>query len=246
MKLSFNTLPEYIFSSWRNFFDGEHHIKRCIDESVLILVYQGELRFEENGIPVALHANEYYIQRPFTKQTGNAKCSAPKYFYIHFHGEYDELHGLPLRGTFDERHLKPFIEDLNNLGHDASKLEFHKCFYSILFELSKNDNVSPAQQIKNYLLQHYDSALTLDDVSRDLNFSKNHLIRLFRAQYGKTPYRFLTEYRLEKAKQLLSTTNRSCQTIANDVGFDRYSVFYKAFLNYYKITPTQFLLENRK
>lgn len=246
MKLSFNSLPQYVYSSWRNFFDGEHHIKRCIDESVLILVYQGELCFEENGSPVSLRANEYYVQRAFTKQTGFAKCASPKYFYIHFFGDYEEHYGLPLRGTFNSQALKPLIDDLNNLGHDASKLEFHKCFYSILSALSKNHNVSPAQQIKNYLLQHYDTALTLDDVSRALNFSKNHLIRLFKEQYGKTPYRFLTEYRLEKAKQLLSTTNRSCQTIANDVGFDRYSVFYKAFLSYYKITPTQFLLKNRK
>ena len=51
MKLSFDSLPQYLFSSPRQFFEGEHHMERYFDESVLILMRAGELCFEEDGEP---------------------------------------------------------------------------------------------------------------------------------------------------------------------------------------------------
>ena len=84
MKLSFDSLPQYLFSSPRQFFEGEHHMERYFDESVLILMRAGELCFEEDGEPIRLNPGEDYIQRPFIHQTGIAVSHSPSYYYIHF------------------------------------------------------------------------------------------------------------------------------------------------------------------
>ena len=62
MKLDMNILPNYIFSGVRQFFPNEKHISRTFSESVLILMYKGTLRFNEDGLDVELKPGEYYFQ----------------------------------------------------------------------------------------------------------------------------------------------------------------------------------------
>lgn len=245
MKLSLDTLPQFIFSSPRQFLENEHHIERYTSESVLILLRKGHLCFEENGTPVRLNPGEYYIQRPNMYQTGIQPSLSPNYYYIHFYGEYQDR-GLPLHGTFIEERIRKYTDQLDALSYGASSVEIHKNFYAILSELSKTDNDTPAIHIKNFILQNYNKAISLDDISAELNFSKNHIIRIFSSQYGKTPYRFLTEYRLEKARQLLLTTDQTCEQIGYSVGFEEYSIFFKAFRNYYGISPSSYSDSVRK
>lgn len=239
MKLSFDSLPQYLFSSPRQFFEGEHHMERYFDESVLILMRAGELCFEEDGEPIRLNPGEYYIQRPFIHQTGIAVSHSPSYYYIHFYGEFGDM-GLPLFGTFSNEKISRYTTELELLGERASKVERAKNFYSILSELYRAEDKSPASQIKELLILNFDKRYTLDEVCATLNFSKNHLIRIFHEQYGKSPYRFLIEYRLEKARRLFMTTELSCEQVAYSVGFEEYSVFFKAFRKYYGIAPRDF------
>ena len=54
-KLSFEKMPHYIFSANRQFEKNEYHMNRIFNESVLILMRKGVLRFNENGVPVQLN-----------------------------------------------------------------------------------------------------------------------------------------------------------------------------------------------
>ena len=239
MYLSFDSLPQFICFSPRKFYAGEHHMDRRINESVLLLIKSGTLNFEEDGVPISLSAGEYYIQRPSLRQTGKAVSLSPSYYYIHFFGSFGDS-GLPLRGTFDMEIIQKYIDELITIGHDAPKMELHKNLYCILSDLSKPEKDTTAHDIKKYILRNYNKAITLDQICEALNFSKNHLIRVFKKQYGKTPYQFLIEYQLEQARQLLLTTNRSCEQIAYSVGFEDYSVFYRAFKKRFNVAPTHY------
>jgi len=56
---------------------------------------------------------------------------------------------------------------------------------------------------KHYIDQHLQGDITLQQMADSACLSKFHFIRLFRQCYGSTPHQFLTERRMEKAKQLL-------------------------------------------
>ena len=45
------------------------------------MVFEGVLRFRENGIPVEVHPGEYYIQRHGLLQEGKCESDSPKYFF---------------------------------------------------------------------------------------------------------------------------------------------------------------------
>ena len=97
-----------------------------------------------------------------------------------------------------------------------------------------------AENIRSYLLTNFEKQITLDDVRKEVFLSKNQIINVFRAAYGKTPHRYLLDYRLDKACEFLLSTARPVAIIAYAVGFEEYSVFYRAFVAKYGISPADY------
>lgn len=241
LKLSFNKLPHYIYSNHRQFHAHEHHIDRLFNEDVLIVMRKGILRFSEDDQPVELHANEYYIQRAGLKQTGLKESDKPNYFFIHFKGTYERNGALPLRGTFEIKTIQPILDELMLLGIESPKIEYERLFYTLLSELEKQQrSETVAEKIRSYLLQNYTKSISLLEIAEQCFLSKNSIVNVFQKTYGKTPYRYLTDYRLDRASEYLVSTQRSFSMIASDVGFGDYSVFYRAFVNKYGISPKDY------
>jgi AraC-like DNA-binding protein len=76
--------------------------------------------------------------------------------------------------------------------------------------------------------------------------SKNQMTELFKESFGTTPHKYITELRLLEACELLLSTNRSLTTIANNVGYSDYSIFYKAFYAKFKISPKEYRILSDK
>ena len=128
----------YKTASLRFFKEGEHHISRRCPEDVLLLVYDGVLRFSEDGVPFEVSAGQYYIQKHDLKQTGELPSNMPKYLYVHFLADTWANSGavLPCSGTFDHAALKPMMEELHLLAHsEAAYIVQTAKFYSLLSEL---------------------------------------------------------------------------------------------------------------
>ncbi|WP_416810440.1 helix-turn-helix domain-containing protein [Dorea formicigenerans] len=71
--------------------------------------------------------------------------------------------------------------------------------------------------------------ITLADLSKSANISKSECSRCFKLSLNTTPYKYLTEYRLSMAAQLLKTTREPVGNIAASVGFRQMSHFGKCF-----------------
>lgn len=67
--------------------------------------------------------------------------------------------------------------------------------------------------------RHYAEPLDLDALARAAGVSKYHFLRSFAAVYGRTPARYLTERRIERAQDLLRATNLTVTEICYLVGF---------------------------
>lgn len=92
---------------------------------------------------------------------------------------------------------------------------------------------------KQFIDLHYMGSINIDAVSTVCCISKFHFIRLFKKYYGLTPYQYLTEIRIAKAKQLLQQ-NTSVAEISFMLGFDCISSLSELFKKFTGITPTQF------
>lgn len=87
-------------------------------------------------------------------------------------------------------------------------------------------------KILRYMEAHYGEEVTLENLAASAAVSKSECIRCFRTGLHTTPYKYLLEYRLSRAAQLLSQTDEPVVTIAAKVGFNQVSQFGKLFWVY--------------
>jgi AraC-like DNA-binding protein len=95
---------------------------------------------------------------------------------------------------------------------------------------------------KLFIDDHYGSPLDLDRVSAEACFSKYHFLRLFKKTYNKTPYQYLSERRIEKAKEKLKHESLRVSEVGEAVGFESSTSFSLKFKEYTGETPALFRL----
>ena len=127
---------------------------------------------------------------------------------------------------------------------EEKKTEFYP--YEILLILSslwltfrKNILLPPQQQenivsirmqkFLNYIANHYAEDISLESLAKIGNVGKSECLRCFKASLQTTPYKYLMEYRLSKAADLLKTTDLPIGVISENVGFHQVSHFGKCF-----------------
>jgi len=86
----------------------------------------------------------------------------------------------------------------------------------------------------------YDRPLDLAQLSSEASFSRYHFIRLFRSAYAQTPHQYLTQRRIEKAKELLSSSTLSITEVCLAVGFQSLGSFSTLFRRTVGRAPTDY------
>ncbi|MDO5399547.1 MAG: helix-turn-helix domain-containing protein [Eubacteriales bacterium] len=88
--------------------------------------------------------------------------------------------------------------------------------------------------------QQFRQDLTLDSVAEELNVSLFYLSKLFRKHTGVTFTEFLTQTRIDHAKQLLSKEEMSVKEVAYATGFNSQGYFSKIFKKYTGFAPSEY------
>ena len=238
----------FLYSSLRYFSENEYHITRFCEDDVLLLVFDGVLRFSENGKNYEIHPGEYFIQKGGCRQEGCFPSLAPKYLYIHFRGTWGNSDTtVPRSGKFDYIKFKPLIENLDNMCHkNYSYTDKCAVFYYILSLLkTKPKKSGEADKISEFIEKNYLNNITLSDLSAEFHYSKNHIINIFKKEYKITPIQYANRLKIEQAERLLETTSEDIMLISQKSGFSDYPHFYKTFLKKNGVTPTEWRNKKR-
>ena len=97
-----------------------------------------------------------------------------------------------------------------------------------------------------FVAEHYAEPITLQDIAASANVSKSEALRCFHVTIQSTPVRYLIDYRLERASDLLHTTDDTVTQIAAAVGMDNISYFVRVFAQKFGTTPRSFRQQFRK
>ena len=82
--------------------------------------------------------------------------------------------------------------------------------------------------------------VTVDGLSKKYKLSSVSLNKYFGVMYGSTVHKFIQEYRMEKAAELLTTSDRSVAEIALMVGYENQGKFGNVFKRKYGMTPLEY------
>lgn len=104
---------------------------------------------------------------------------------------------------------------------------------------SRYDDV--VDQVMKYIEDNYaDEDLSLNLLASHVNFSPNHLSMIFSQQTGQSFIKYLTDYRMNKAKELLRCTGKRSSLISQEVGYKDPHYFSYLFKKTQGMTPTQY------
>ena len=104
-----------------------------------------------------------------------------------------------------------------------------------------NHNNDVVDNVKKYIEENYaDEELSLNSMASHVNFSPNHLSMVFSQQTGNTLIKYLTDFRMNKAKELLKCTAKKSSEISIMVGYKDPHYFSYLFKKTQGVTPTQF------
>jgi len=96
------------------------------------------------------------------------------------------------------------------------------------------------KKVKEYLKLNYSSQVTLEEVAEKVSVSKNYLCKIFKLEEGKSVWNYLTEIRIEKAKELLKNSDMKSYEIASLIGYDSMYYFSNTFKKYVGLSPMEY------
>lgn len=101
-------------------------------------------------------------------------------------------------------------------------------------------SLGAVEAAKAYIQAHYSRDISLDEVSQRANISPYYFSKIFKEDVGEGFVEYLTKIRMEKAKELLTTTEHSMKEICAMVGYADPNYFSRSFKKNVGVTPTEY------
>ncbi len=168
----------------------------------------------------------------------------------HCHQKMVELlHTLSL--YMKEMHYELIDNEKNSLYHMFSNisniqefeswmLDYVQEIFDYLDKQNNSHNSEIIEMIKKYIFDHLSDDLSLDRVAEYANISSAYLSKIFKDESGINFVTYIKELRLEKAKELILSTDSSIQQIGSDVGYNTTAYFIQQFKAKYGYTPNDY------
>lgn len=97
-----------------------------------------------------------------------------------------------------------------------------------------------AEEIHSYLIDNHAAPFSLAELSGRFAFHSTYISRCVKKKYKMTPLQLLVHIRMEKAKNMLETTDLRVNTIGRLVGYDDAAYFSKQFRKSTGMTAAQY------
>lgn len=102
------------------------------------------------------------------------------------------------------------------------------------------DLANPINTAVQYIQNHYQEQIMLNEVAQSVYLSTSHFSRMFKEEMGVTFVDYLMTYRINQSKSLLKMTTLPIEVIANQVGFTSSAYFSTAFKKKEGCTPSEY------
>ena len=159
--------------------------------------------------------------------------------FIHVSGDYKKEVFNLLQLIENELKLKqPNYEEIVN---SALKSVLIKLFRSYEEKGNPNylsdENITAMEEAISYIKQNYMTNITLESLSKQLNYSSNYFNLIFKKYTSLTLRKYIQKTRCEKACELLETTYLSIESICEAVGYSDPKQFFYIFKRIVGIQP---------
>ena len=101
-------------------------------------------------------------------------------------------------------------------------------------------NVMRLRPIINYIANHYKEKIYIETMSEMITVSPDYFTKMFKDSIGRTPIDYINGLRINRAMQMLATTDTSVNDISDELGFSNSNYFHKIFKQYMDTSPAAY------
>ena len=159
--------------------------------------------------------------------------------------------------AFPESAIQVVREDIINLARSSDSFASVIRLFNLLYRLSlvegakelssssfiearEGNEDERVKQVKEFIAKNYMNDICLQELADIAHMSAEAFSRFFRNHTGRTPNRYLIDYRLGIAARMLITTQLSISEIGFSCGFNTLSHFNRLFRESKGCTPSEF------
>lgn len=110
-------------------------------------------------------------------------------------------------------------------------------------ESQSKNAVDIIKNIKDYISEHIDEDITLNSLAEQFFMNPYYLSTLFKKKTGQAYSKYLTDVRIDKAKELLMFTDYKINEISEKVGYCDVKYFQKLFTKSTGCSPSKYKLK---
>lgn len=102
-----------------------------------------------------------------------------------------------------------------------------------------NSEMDPIDRVRFFLLENYMKDISVNDLSESVGIRRQKIFYHFKKRYGKGIKSYLRDIRMQKAQELLETSDLAIYRIAKAVGYNHFGYFCREFKRLYHLTPKE-------
>ncbi|MBQ7777001.1 MAG: AraC family transcriptional regulator [Lachnospiraceae bacterium] len=230
------------------------------DKYILHYVVSGKGRLEMDGKSFPVHEKQAFIIPPGVLGYYQADTQEPwHYIWLQFHGP-KATEALQRAGLTRKHPIFTPAEDFTSLEDClcdimASPAEEYTCmgklyqFFQLLVKYSSSPlqpqkKTEPAlhyvQTVINYISEKYSEPIRIQEIADYCGLDRTYLGKVFKRATGYTPQKYLLQFRIKKAKDLLKNPDISIQHICYSIGYSDPLAFSKLFKQETGMAPTEY------
>lgn len=225
---------------------------------ILHYVAKGKGVLDVDGKKYPFEAGDLFLVPPQIKVAYSADKNDPcEYYWVAYSGlmanEITMKAGLNINNTYvltpnDPDSILELIKKMNNIAANTPGVCYTllgNLYILFSYLITKDDEVisnekSHVRKAIEYLELHYQEDIKINDLCKLLLLDRTYLYRLFKNQTGLSIKEYLINLRIEKAKDLLITTNQPIHSISSLVGYTNHLSFSNAFKAKVGMTPGEY------
>jgi AraC-like DNA-binding protein len=236
------------------------HADRVLPVHELIVVQSGVLPIAESNRRFAVDSGRWLLLRAGRRHYGCGEMSPGTWFYwvCFANGPEQEegiesavLRGRPTGSVARPDRLRFLFENLLDdqqvgiLSLSAARSYLHLVLAEILLQPPAISDEAAAAHVArraaSFIADHLtESDLSTRRIAEALSFNADYLGRAFRGAFNETLTEHIHRLRIDRARMLFRSTNRSIERVASEVGFSDDRYFRRIFKRRVGLTPGQF------
>lgn len=246
-----NKQNEKIHSSYEEALKASHFDKECnivhnLDVKDKTLASSGNYKKTENKLieSIKLGKNEalgYFYE--LLSMTNELSTERKKNKVLELLGI--SAHAALAFGSRDDsiNYMNQFEELKSTSDKDVDTWAIKKFNYIYkTLRISKHDKISEGiESAIEYIEVHYNEEIFLEEISRYVSITPQYFSKLFKDETGYNFVEWITKIRIEKAKELMNSTDKKIKEVCYLVGYNDPNYFSRAFKKIAGVSPTDYM-----